>query len=218
MTTYANFVIVVARALRDPAYKVFSAVEVGDMIATGLSEVSRLAPQQFQQDIAVVGDGMEYPLNGTSDAEIEVVRVEVWDATTTPPRYLWHLRPGGAMPLNDSGSGWRIWAGTLYLSNAQENLIDPVQHYLRVWGYGPYTMVSGSTPMPCGPQLEQAIISFCRVEALRRLSLDRDLFAQWQTRANNSDVSPGALMSMLQLAEDDWRRKSKAIFVLREVS
>jgi hypothetical protein len=65
-------------------------------------------------------------------------------------------------------------------------------------------------------ELETAMRSYCRVEALRRLIVERDLFTQWQTRSNNTDVSPAALMNGLAQAEESWRRTERRLTVLRE--
>jgi hypothetical protein len=56
----------------------------------------------------------------------------------------------------------------------------------------------------------------CAIEGLRRLISNRTLFAQWQTRSNNTDVTPAALANDLNIALADWARKYRQIFVLRE--
>lgn len=149
--------------------------------------------------------------------EIEVRRVEVWDGSFTPPRYVARLRPASAEYVNSSQTGWECWGGILYLTNAQESALDPDVDLIKVWGYSPFLpLQSDSDILTCGAEREQAIKDYCRVLGLRRLVLERDLFTQWQTRTNNTDVSPAALMNGLAQAEEDWRRRSRALLVLRE--
>lgn len=217
MSTFDELVTTVSRTLRDPDGKTFTSTEIGDMVKSGLVEVGRIAPERFQQDIIPVAGQLEYALM-RGDPEIEVVKVEVWHIATDDygVRFMAKFRAGAKEYTNSSDVGWRIWNGTLYLSNPQEYFIDPDVHYLRVWGYSPYEQVSGGTPMPCSYELEKAIESYCRVEAFRRLTMDRDLFTQWQTIPNNSDVTAGGLMSALTVAEDDWRRRKRDIYLIRE--
>lgn len=219
MSTFDELAIIVSRALRDPDRKTFLEAEVGDMIQAGLAEVGRISPSRFQQDITPVAGQLEYTLM-QGDPEIEVTRVEVWHIATdtSPVRFITKFRAGGKEYQNHSDVGWRIWNGVLYLTNTQEYFLDPEVHYLRVWGYSPYVATIGGAAMPVSRELEQAIISYCRVEAFRRLTLDRDLFTQWQTIPNNTDTSPTQMLSALTVAEDDWRRKKREIYLIREGS
>lgn len=70
--------------------------------------------------------------------------------------------------------------------------------------------------IPFTAGVEEALVIYCYIEALRRLIGNRALFTQWQTRSNNTDVTPAALMNDLNIAQEEWRRKSRAILVLRE--
>lgn len=70
--------------------------------------------------------------------------------------------------------------------------------------------------IPFTAGVEEALVLYCYIEALRRLIGNRALFTQWQTRSNNTDVTPAALMNDLNIAQEEWRRKARAILVLRE--
>ncbi|HET7070154.1 MAG TPA: hypothetical protein VFI40_04975 [Nocardioides sp.] len=222
MTTLATLRTSISTDLRDPANQTFTAPVVTDMVNAALAALSPIAPAQFQEDIMPVADTLQYlvqsdTFDGIAVPEIEVVRAEVWDGTTTPISYLYALQRAAGEYVNDSSTGWKMWAGYLELTNAQEDVIDPDSHLIRVWGYRPYPAVSADDDVvPVSAELEQAVRAYCRVEALRRLVLDRDLFTQWQTKSNNTDVSPAALMNGLAQAEEDWRRRERKLLVLRE--
>lgn len=222
MSTLGTMKTLVARDLRDPSNKTFSATEVGDLILSGLTEVGRLAPERFQEDLTVVADTLRYQLRmdeflNVAVPELEVVRVEVWDITDTPDKFLYRVRPADAEYQTHSYAGWKLWGGFLELPNWIEESLTVGDHSIRVWGYSPYPMpADDNAQLGVSNELEQAIRAYCRVEAAQRLLADRTLFTQWQTRANNSDVSPAALMNDLNIALEDWRRRSRAITVLRE--
>lgn len=216
MSTFNEMVVQVSRDLRDPSNKTFDTTVIGDLITAGLIEIGRIAPAHRQEDITPIADTLDYPLFTTADPEIELKRVELWDGTTTPNHYLCELRPGSAEYVRSTDVGWEVWNGNLRISNDMEAFIDPAVHIIRVWGYGPYPIVSGATAMPVSTELEWAIRSYCKVGALRRLGSERALFSQWQTRSGNTDITPAGLLNDLAMAEDDWRRKTRALFVLRE--
>lgn len=221
--TYGELQTKVSRALRDEGNKTFSAEVVKDMIQAGWAEIDRVAPQRFQEDITPDPDTLSYTLrsgdfSSTVD-EIEVYRVEVWDTTTTPHRPFRFVEPGSAHPsgLTYSQAGWFVWGGVLELPNRIVDMIDPDAHSIRVWGYSPWPPVDDDADViPFGKEREEAIVIYCWVEALRKLLANRSLFTQWQTRSNNTDVTPAALMNELSIAQDDWRRRQRAIFVIRE--
>lgn len=218
MATFATLKTSVSRDLHDPGLLTFDDTAVGDFVNEGLAEIGRIAPFHFQDDIVPVQDELEYALHPSNPGpEVELVRVEVWDASTTPNRFLRLLRPMSGEYSNTSAAGWFNWGGTLYLTNMSVTYIDPLNHIIRTWGYAPYPpLVGDSDVVPLTNELTWALRSFCKVAALSRLSIERDLFTQWQTKSNNADVTPAGLMSALQSARDDWRRRSKAIAVLRE--
>jgi len=149
--------------------------------------------------------------------DIELRRVEVWSNDTTPVSPVFLLAPGSAEYVNYSNTGWDFWNGVLSIPYRIFTSLDPSIHFLRVWGYAPFDQLTAPTQVTdLSGGLEQAVMAYCRIEALQRLSFERDLFTQWQTHAGNTDVTPAALMNALSLAREDWRRKSRALMVLRE--
>lgn len=219
MTTYVGLQTAVSRALSDPDNLTFDTQAVKDFIAQGMAEVARIAAQQFQEDIDVVADTFSYQLrstqfDGVAVPEIRLVRVEVW--TGTPPRFAWKIRAKAGQPGRDSLSGWEVWGGVLELPQHEVDAIiayDPTA-IIRVWGYSPYVpLVDDNDVVPLSAELEQALLTFCQVEGLRRLTGSRVLFKQWQARSNNTDVTLGGLNSDLQVAEEHWRRMKRELKV-----
>jgi hypothetical protein len=155
----------------------------------------------------------------TAVPEVELTRVELWDMTSTPGTPVKMLAPADGEYINFSDVGWKVWGGVLELPRwvPQYVLGSEEDYLLRVWGYSPWRpLVADTDVSPLSHELEQALLSYARVEALRRLNSSRELFTQWQTRSGNTDVSPAGLMNALNIALDDWRRRSRAIAVLRE--
>ncbi|MGH2512742.1 MAG: hypothetical protein ACRDGQ_08660, partial [Candidatus Limnocylindrales bacterium] len=110
-----------------------------------------------------------------------------------------------------------VWNGTLRIPYRWEVLIDPTKHVIKVLGYSPWVpLVSDDDVVPFGPAIEQALIVVCYIEALRRLIGNRVLFTQWQTRSNNTDVTPASLYNDLSVSEQDWQRRARHILVMRE--
>ena len=194
------------------------------VIASGLTaDAFRLAPVlsgtqvDFTTDITAgtfVRIGYDDPLD-----EIEVQRVEVWDISEARHRAWRQVEPQSAHPigLSYSQAGWIVWGGVLELPDRVVDMIDPAVHLIRVWGYSPWRpVVSDSDIVPFGREREEALVLYCHVEALRALTNSRTLFTQWQTRSGNTDVTPAALMNDLSLAQAEWQRRARQIFVIRE--
>jgi hypothetical protein len=222
-TTYGELQTKVSRALRDEGHKTFPVAVVQDMIQAGWAEIDRIAPERFMEQITPVDDTLTYTLRTAefdqAVDEIEVFRVEVWDTSTTPDRPFRFVEPAASHPtgLTYSQAGWFLWGGQLSLPNRVVDMIDPLTHVIKVWGYSPWPPVTSDLDvLPFGKALEEAITLYTFIEAARRLLANRTLFTQWQTRSNNTDVTPAALMNDLNMAQDDWRRKARAIFVMRE--
>ena len=223
MTTFGGLKTAVARDLRDPGMSTFDSTSIGDLINAALTEVGRIAPDRFCEDITVLPDTLSYQLRSTvfglNVPEIEVRMVEVWDKTTTPHRFLGKLNSASAGLSRSSIDGWMAWNGVLSLTNALVDWLDPSLHVIRVWGYSPYPpLTSDSNTLTVSNELEQAMRVYCRIEALQRLLLERDLFSQWQSQSGNTDVTPASLMNGLSLAQADWRRRERQLFVPREVA
>jgi len=223
MTTYAELVQTVSRRIGDSANETFEEETVKDFIQDGLAEIGRVAPERFQEDIEPLADTLSYALRSADFAdavpEIEVYRVEVWDGSVTPQRAVKWLQPMSSHPagLAYSNAGWVLWSGTLELPNRVVDFLIPDTHLIRVWGYSPYPPVSEDADViPLSNELEQALILYCRTLAYDALLSDRALFTQWQVRSNNADMSPAGLMNVAQIAGEQWRKKAKAIYVIRE--
>jgi hypothetical protein len=222
-STFSALKTAVSRDIRDPGNDTFSTVDVGDLINAALAEVGRIAPYQFIEDITPIADVLAYQLQtgafGDPTPEIQVTRVEVWDAAYTPHRILYTLLPASAAYVNSSAAGWEVWGGILYLNNDVEEFLEPARHVLRVKGYRPYkTLVGDGDVNSASPELEAAMRVYCRVEALQRLAFSRDMFTSWQVSSSNTNVTPASLMNSLSLAQADWERRSKKLAVLRVAS
>jgi hypothetical protein len=224
-TTVATFQTRLARVLRDPDGKVFDSDDLLDMINSGLAEIGRIAPAQFKEEIDPVVDTFDYTLQQSvfSEAipEIEVERVELWDATVTPAKPTTLLQPASAEYVNYSTVGWAMRDGILELPYSVVNYMgaDVANFVIKVWGYRPYArMVETTDYLGVSNEREEALKVYCWLEGLRRLNTDRDLFTQWQTRAGNSDVSPAALMNMYNIAREEWKQRARQITVLRRVA
>lgn len=223
MSTLATLKVDVARDLRDPSARTFTEDDIEDIIAQGMVEIGRIAPRRFQEDIDLVADALEYQLL-TDDfsaavPEIEVSRVELWDTTQTPNRPVRRLNPMSAEYINFSEAGWFVRDGILEVPSWVPLYVEGAEadYLIRVWGWAPYAIMdSDDDVVPLSYEREQALRAFAKSEALRRLLSSRELYTQWQTRSGNTDVSPAALMNDLNLAEESWRRKSRALTVLRD--
>lgn len=223
MTTYAELQAKVSRTIQDPDNNTFLVQTIKDVIASSWQEVSRIAPQRFQEDLTPVADQLSYQLRADvftdPNDDIDVRNVELWDSTTTPISPVSWLTPKGPHPsgLAYSQAGWEVWGGKLYLPNTTVSVIDPAVHVLRVWGYSPWEApVDDADVIAINSSLEEALVLHTQIGLLRRLTNNRALFKQWQTRSNNTDVSMASLLSDLQNARDEWKVLSRAITVARE--
>jgi hypothetical protein len=221
MTLFSDLKTSIASDLGDPDNETFTDTRVGDFAIAGMSEVGRILPRRFQEDITPVADTLTYDLLATDfpDGEpgIDVVLVEVWNTETTPARLQWVIPPRSRGPANHSQAGWFVWESTLYLPNYVEESVDPDIHLIRVWGYAPYVRpTAGGDTLSLSWEQEMAVRAYARVEALSALNNNRDLFTQWQTRAGNSDITPAGLLNQLSMAQAEWSRQSKRLVTLRE--
>ena len=222
-TTYAQLQTEVGRRLGDPDALTFTSDDVKDMIQAAWAEVSRCAPERFQENLTPTDGASEYLLRSDKfDApvpELEINRIEIWDVSGTHPKAWRKIEAQAAHPsgLTYSQAGWFLWDGILYIPDRWIDMIDPDKHIIRVWGYSPWSpVVNDADVLPFGEAIHQAVLAVCAIEGLRRLISNRTLFAQWQTRSNNTDVTSAALANDLNIALADWARKYRQIFVLRE--
>lgn len=225
MSTYVELQTAVARELGDDDNDTFTAARVQDFIQDGLAELGRIAPERFQEDITPVADTLEYTLrsdvfDGLAVPEIELTKVELWDGSVTPNEPIKLLQPLDGEYTRLSDAGWKVWGGVLQLPwiTVTNTIAGHEDDYLiRVWGYSPYAPVAEDDDViPVSTELERALIAYCKLQAYSALIDSRMLFTQWQTRSNNSDISPAAMMNEYNLAAEAWRRKARSIMVLRE--
>lgn len=179
-------------------------------------------PRQFQEDIDPVADTLEYTVLsddfGGANPDIEVMRVEVWDTSTTPHTRTRVIPAATAGRAHDSQSGWTMWGGILNIPSNHFNVIsgNEADTLYRVWGYAPHPVPNDDADViDVTTDGYWAIVAHAQVEALNRLVNDRNLFTQWQTRMGVSDISPAGLMNELSQAREEWRRLRKELLRLR---
>lgn len=147
---------------------------------------------------------------------IELRRVEVFDATTSPASSMGVMQPNSAEYVSGSESGWDFWNGSLTIPYRIFTGLSTSSNFVRVWGWAPYDRLTSDTQVTdLSNELEEAVVIYSRIEGFRALLQDRDLFTQWQTRSHNTDTSPAAVMNALNLAQDDWRHLARSLLVLR---
>ena len=214
----------VARDLRDTGKVTFDDTTLGDLIGAALVAIGRIAPAKFQQDIPVVANALTYqPLPTTFTTptdQLEILGVELWDFSQTPPMPEKRLAPASEAYVVYSETGWKLWGGILSIPRWVSIYVKgkEANYKLRIWGYRPYPApASDSVDLGLTTELEFALRAYCKLQALERLAASRELFSQWQVRSNNTDMSPAALLNALSLAQADWGRLSRQIQVLREV-
>ncbi len=175
------------------------------------------------EEIVLLEQSEAQLVSSTARTQIEVSRVEVFDTTREPERFVSVVPAGtgaavGRYTANSEG-GWRFWDGSLTIPNWLEDRLIAGTHILRVWGYAPYDRLRDDTQVAdLSDELEFAVIFRAMIEGTRRLVNSRALFTQWQTRNNNTDVSVASLMSDLSTHLQEWRQTKRELVVLRERS
>jgi hypothetical protein len=173
------------------------------------------------EDISLLEQTDAILVSSTARTQIEVSRVEVWDSTREPERFVSAVPSArsvavGREPSSSSG-GYRFWDGSLVIPNWLEDRLIDGTHFLRVWGYAPYDRLREDEQVAdLSDELEFAVIFRAFIEGIRRLTQSRALFTQWQTRNNNTDVSVASLMSDLSTHLQEWRQMKRELVVLRE--
>jgi len=221
-TTYGALKTRIATALQDPSARTFTAALVAELIQSALVEVGRIAPEQFTEDLTPVENQIAYAVrnaafDGAAVPEIEVMRVEVWDASQSPDQFVSRVAPA-AREQGGQDSGWYVWGGTLYLpTRVVSGLVGyEAEYVVRLWGYSPYVPPSDDADVVAvSSEVEQAMVWYIQLAALDMLLASRDLFSQWQTRSGNTDMTPAGLMNQRSLAAQEWRSRSRAISRLR---
>lgn len=210
-------------ALQDPNGRTFTASLVTELVTSALVEVSRIAPEQFVEDLTPVENQLSYQLRSAEFSadpvdEIEVQRVEVWDASTAPDTFIQWVNTAAGEPARGGDSGWSVWNGDLTLpTRTVRGLVGhELDYVIRVWGYSPYVIpTAADAVINMSPAVTQAAVWYAKLEAIDMLLASRDLFTQWQTRSGNSDITPAGLMNQRSIADNAWRIKSRSIARLR---
>lgn len=219
-TTFGVLKTEVSEALRDPSLKTFEDLAVGRLVNMAVAEIGRIAPEQFQEDIAPEADILEYVLRsnefgGDLTPEIEVSRVELWDTTTTPYTRRYVVPSAASQYTADSEVGWMNWGGTLSLPRRIQQVMSGVEdnYLIRVWGWSPYAEMEDDEDLFSGStELKWAVVKYAHLAGLRRLVNERELFSQWQTRSGNTDTTLGGLLSDYNATRDEWRRDKHELY------
>lgn len=221
-TTFGALKTRVALVLQDPDGKTFTTSMVAELIQQALVEVGRLVPEQFVEDLTPVDNQMQYTLRSdvfsSAVPEIEPVRVEVWDASTSPDTFIQTIPPAATEFARGADSGWVVWGGQLKLPTRFITALvgHDTDYVIRVFGYSPYAPpVDDADVISISAEAEAALVEYCHLLSLRMLLASRNLFTQWQTRSGNTDMSPAALMNEKNIAQSEWRIRSRSIQRLR---
>jgi hypothetical protein len=197
----------ILRDLKDPDVKVFSTTQIEDFIAAGLAELNIERPREIVYELP--NDDILTP---DRDDLIAIPVQDIWMLEA-----VWTSTGGReTITYDDSSSGypngWALYAGNLMLPEA---MIDALETgwtddtvMLRIYGYMDRTVPEDPDDVLEFEDLqdEMALRVFTRLQGLRSLMDDRNLFTQWQTQANNSDVTPGQLAGMRSQAYTEWER------------
>lgn len=223
MTTYLELRDKIARTIGDPDNDVFEDATIKDIVSSAWADLGRMAPEQYTEDITPLADTLTYALRADVFADpnpdITLRNVEIWQASPEQHRYWVSPKTSHPQHLAHSDAGWEVWNGTLRIPQRYLDLIRLDDDTIRVWGYSPWEMVvADDDDLPFPQSYEEALVVAANVGVLRRLTSNRALFTQWQTRSNNTDVSMASLMNDLESAKDEWRRLAREMRVDREGS
>ncbi len=198
----------IARDLRDPAYAAFSTQDVDDFINFGIAEVNRVYPAEHIEEFAITDvEDREYATVLTHIWRVEMWRDGKWYQLLVP---------------NDSDSsigGWELYAQLLTVPDLSSYLnVD--SDIFKAWGYTERPTLSEDTDVLeyADIDAEMGIRTFAVQQGYGRLLNDRSLFQQWQTQANNADVSPTQLNGMFALRAGEWDTLRNRIRRVRRVA
>jgi hypothetical protein len=214
VTTLTELITAVSRDLRDTNNNAFTTAMVTDLINSAITELSRITPQPFQEDIAATGD-QTYVLTATG-RKVSATRVEIWD--TTPPKFRYRVPFASESNVNSSEAGWRVFNGTLEFPYNVSQFALTDAYTIRVWGYKPWThLVNGGDTTDLDEDAQDAMRECAVFHGFERLLNERVLFAQWQQQANNTDVSTAGLINAVGLWQARWDRRRKQLAEMREL-
>ena len=187
----------VARDLRDPDLKTFTAQELNDLINLGVVEVGRVYSKQDVQELTVESDGQQvYACDAIAIFRVELLKDSV----------IYYGVPQNADETSGEG-GWDLHGGNLYIPKTfASHLAVENSPTVRVWGYWPRELFSEDTDVLDGDaETEFAVRTVATLNGYQRLQNDRLLFQQWLTNTGNSDVSPNQLAQTADLYQSQWR-------------
>ena len=191
----------ISRDVQDPDNQAFTTDEINDLIMDGIVELNRLRPKEYVASIPLTDSVYEYPLTNVA----AIFRVEIWRDGS-------HY--GDARRNYDaSNRGWDFFGGTLFIPNWD---LDSDLDVLRVWGYSNREMPDDDDDViDCDAIGERVIRAFAKSDIFQRITADRALYQQWQSQANNTDVSPTQLLGMAQVFRQQWRDLEGRVRLLR---
>ena len=212
MTTLADLRTTISRALYDPNNATFTTAMVDDEINNGIIEVGRIAPRQFLEDVTGAST-QAYDLEIGADSRIRPMTVEIWKDGVFVAR----IPPHAASLVNSSQAGWRWWAGQLHIPYPHSRLVTS-DYDLRVLGYAPYTaLAADEDETDLEPDKQEAVREYAIYRLSEGVLHDRLLFKQWQVSSNNTDVTMGALLGMVDRYRQAWERRRRQLATIREL-
>ena len=199
----------VARDLQDPTLQAFTTSDIDDYINGGISEINGLRPLETKvtiTDLAQLDDvGLDYIF------KVDSLATSGLGENLIPPN-------------NDESNfqnGWTYFAGSLVLPQDFVRLLtagfEQAAMLLVVYGYRSrdQLVLPDQVADFNQDQDEQAVRQYARWRGLGALRDDRALYQQWQTAANNADVSPTQLTNMAQVSDSEWARTRRRIYEIR---
>jgi hypothetical protein len=207
--TLADLHTKLARDLRDTVeHTIFPTDQLTDYINDAIADINEAKPIETTLDITD-------PVNQTGLSlqyiwKVEAVRQDGYGQNVLPPN-------------NDETNwqnGWTYFNHTLTLPQATQRTLETGftddTLILRVHGYRPRDpLIDDDDVAEFDLQDEQAVRRFATARGFKALVGTRSLFQQWQTEANNTDVSPTQLEQMRNDAESEWARQRRRMFMIR---
>lgn len=222
----ATFRQEIAQDIRDTALKTFTPAEVDDFVNAGIAALNECKPIEGTEDFPLtVDDGSGNLVIKTGPYDLNVVDDPFYVEISIPNQGAWSIPPdSGDLGVGaQTRNGWSVFAGKLWLSPYWATWISqvilptyPDGNTVSAWGY------RGRNPLTADADVaefdfsdEQFVRAYCRMRAFERLGQDRALFQQWQTQANNADVSATQLTGMAQTSESEFHRMQRYMYVIR---
>jgi hypothetical protein len=199
----------VALDLRDVLFKTFTEPMVGSLINEGIAELDRLRPWP-----RVVALAWTYPATDIALGRQQIIALEAQNYTDAPWRYV----PQCSRTFEGiAADGWDQWGDTLILP---QGILTSDTTAFRALCYEDRDPLKNETDVAQFFDMtdEEVVRAYARWTALEMLLHDRTLYQQWQTQANNSDVSPTQLLQMASTFKQEWSDLRKRAVLLRRVA